>query len=76
MDPHALGQRLRELAAGAVVAEHLVAARLLDGGGQRPRAGDLRLERAGVALRLLLDRVEVLGEQRAGAAVVDARWRR
>ena len=43
---HALGQRLGELAPGAVVGEHLVAARLLDRGGQRPRSGDLDLERA------------------------------
>ena len=63
----ALGQRLRQLAPGAVVGEHLVAARLLDGRGERPRPGDLGLERAGVALRLLLDLVEVLGEQRLRA---------
>ena len=34
-----LGERLGEVAAGAVVGEDLVAARLLDGRGQRPRAG-------------------------------------
>ena len=45
-----LGERLGELAAGAVVGEHPVAAGPLDGGGQRPRAGDLDLERPGVAL--------------------------
>ena len=42
---HALGQRLGQVAAGAVVAEHLVAAGLLDGGGQGPGPGDLHLER-------------------------------
>ncbi len=67
----ALCERLRELAAGAVVGEHLVAARLLDRGGQGPRAGDLGLERALVVLRQLLDGVEVLGEQRPCAPVVD-----
>ena len=41
-----LGERLRQLAPGAVVGEHLVAARLLDRRGQRPRAGDLDLEGA------------------------------
>ena len=45
-----LGQRLGQLAAGAVVGQHLVAARPLDGGRERPRPGDLGLERAGVAL--------------------------
>ena len=71
-----LGQRLGELAPGAEVGEHLVAARPLDGRRQRPRSGDLDLERAGVPLRLLLQPVEVLGEQAAGPAVVDARCRR
>ena len=61
-----------QLAAGAVVGEHPVAAGPLDGGGQRPRAGDLDLERAGVALGVLLDGVEVLGQQRPRPAVVDA----
>ena len=70
--PYALGQGLGQLAAGAVVGEHPVAAGSLDGGGQRPRADDLGLERRRVALRLLLDLVEVLGEQAAGAALVDA----
>ena len=46
----ALGERLGQLAAGAVVGQHPVAARPLDRRGQRPRAGDLDLERAGVAL--------------------------
>ncbi len=68
---HALGQPLGQVAAGAGVAEHPVAARLLDGGGQGPRAGHLDLERAGVVLGLLLEPVEVLGEQAARAAVVD-----
>ena len=67
-----LGERLRQLAAGAVVGEHPVAARPLDGRGQRPRPGDLDLEGAGVALAVLLDGVEVLGQQRPGPAVVDA----
>ena len=35
----ALGQRLRQLAPGAVVGEHLVAARLLDGRGEGPGSG-------------------------------------
>ncbi len=53
-----------------MVGEHLVAARLLHGGGEGPRSDDLDLERAGVVLGLLLEDVEVLGEQRAGAAQV------
>ncbi len=67
-----LGQRLGELAPGAEVREHLVAAGSLDGRCEGPRPGDLDLERAGVLLRLLLEAVEVLGEQAAGPAVVDA----
>ena len=72
MGRHALGERLRQLASSAVVGEHLVAARLLDGRGERPRAGHLDLERSLEVLGLLLQRVEVLGEQRAGPPVVDA----
>ena len=71
-----LGQCLRELAPGAEVREHLVPARPLDGRRQRPRSGDLDLERAGVLLRLLLQPVEVLGQQATGPAVVDAGVRR
>ena len=70
MAPYALGQGLGQLAAGAVVGQHPVAARSLDRGGQRPRAGDLDLERRRVALRLLLDLVEVLGR----AALRARRW--
>ena len=66
------GQRLRQLAAQAVVGQHAVAAGALHRGGQRPRPGHLQLEEAVVALRLLLDRVEVLAQQRDGASVVDA----
>jgi hypothetical protein len=66
-----LGQGLAELAAGAVVAEHLVAARLLDGRGQGPRSDHLDLEAAGVAVGVLLEAVEVLREEAAGPAVVD-----
>ena len=73
VDGEPLGQRLRELAPGTEVGEHLVPARPLDGRGQRPRSGDLDLERAGVLLRLLLQPVEILGEQAAGPAVIDAR---
>ena len=67
-----LGQRLGELATGADVGEHPVAARALDGRGQRPRPGDLDLERTGVALGVLLEQVEVLAEQRDRPPVVDA----
>ncbi len=48
---HAQRQRLGQVASGAVVGQHLVAARPLDGRGQRPRAGDLHLERAGSGRR-------------------------
>ena len=68
-----LGQRLRQLTAGAEVGEHLVAARLLDGRGERPWSGDLDLELTAVALELLLEHVEVLGQQRTCPAVVDTR---
>ena len=68
----ALGQRLREVASRPVVAEHEVAARLLHGGRERPGAGDLQLHDTGVPLAELLERVEVLAEQAAGAAVVEA----
>ncbi len=66
------GERLREVTTGADVGQHLVAARLLDRRRERPRPGDLHLERALVALRQLLRDVEVLSQQRAGAALVDA----
>ncbi len=69
--PDALGERLRELATGTVVAQHLVAARLLDGRGEGPRPRHLRLERARAALGELLERVEVLRKERARPAVVD-----
>ena len=76
VDAQPLGEGLGELAARAAVGEHPVAARSLDGRRQRPRPGDLDLERAGVALAVLLDRVEVLRQQRPGTAVVDAPARR
>ncbi len=68
-----LGQRLSEVSTGAVVGQDLVTARLLHGRGQCPRTADLGLERTGMPLRLLLDLVEVLGQQRPRPAVVDAR---
>ena len=71
-----LGERLRQLAAGAVVGEHLVAARPLDRRGERPGAGDLDLEVPGVALERLLEHVEVLGEQAAGPPLVAGPARR
>ena len=73
MVPEAFGQCLGELPAGADVAQHLVAARLLDGRRQRPRTRDLHLERTVVPLGLLLQPVEVLGEQAARPALIDAR---
>ena len=71
---HALGQRLRELAAGAVVGR--APCRRAASRRWRPAStgpATWTLNGAGAALRLLLERVEVLGEQAAGAAVVDAR---
>ena len=65
-----LRQGLGQVATRAVVGQHLVAARLLHGGGEGPRPDDLDLERARVVLGLLLEDVEVLGEQRAGPAQV------
>ena len=62
----ALGQRLGQIAAGAVVGQHPIAARPLHGRGQRPRPGDGVLERAGVALGVLLEQVQV-GPQRVDA---------
>ena len=59
-----LGQGLPELTPGAVVRQHPVAAWALHGRGQRPRPGDGVLDRAGVALGLLLQLVQV-GPQRA-----------
>ncbi len=72
MVAHPLGERLRELATGAVVGEHLVATRALDRGREGPRTGHLDLEMPGVALQRLLEQVEVLGEKAAGAPLVDA----
>src|SRR4029077_7610420 len=63
---------LGQLVPRAVVGEHPVAARLLDRGRERPRPGHLHLERPRDPLRLLLHGVEVLGEQRARPALVDA----
>ena len=73
VSPARIKEGLREIAPGAVVAEHLVAARLLDHGSQGPGAGNLHLEDAVIALGPLLQRVEVLGQQRASASVVDSR---
>ncbi len=70
--PERGGERLGQLVPGAVVGEHPVTARLLDRGRERPRPGHLHLERPRDALRLLLHGVEVLGEQRARPALVDA----
>ena len=67
-----LGERLGEVAAGAVVGEDLVTTGSFDGGGQGPGAGDLDLQRAFVLLGLLLERVEILAEQRGGPALVDS----
>jgi hypothetical protein len=61
--PQSFGERLGQLAPGAVVGQHAVAARALDRRGEGPRSGDLGLERAGIALGVLLDDVEVLREQ-------------
>lgn len=70
---YALREGLRELAAGAVVGEDPVAAWSLDGRGEGPGAHQLGLERSLVALRLLLDLVEVLAQQAGGPALVAAR---
>jgi hypothetical protein len=66
-----LRQGLRQLAPGPVVSQHPVAPRPLDGGRQRPRPGHLDLEAPAVPLELLLDNVEVLGEERPGSTLVD-----
>ncbi len=68
----ALGQGLGEIATGSVVGEHPVATRALHRRGQRQWSGHLQLERSLEALGVLLQRVEVLGEQRAGPALVGA----
>jgi hypothetical protein len=68
----ALGQRLCELVPGAVVGEHPVATWALHRRRERPGTGDLHLERSFVALRVLLQEVEILAEHRDSAAVVDA----
>ena len=73
MVAQALGERLGQLPAGTVVGEHLVAAGLLHGRGQGPRSGHLDLGGARVTLGLLLELVEVLGQQRPGATMVDTR---
>ena len=70
--PERGGECLGQLATGTVVGEHPVPARLLYRGRERPRPGHLHLERSGDALRLLLHGVEVLCEQRARPALVDA----
>ena len=70
---HALRECLGEIATRAVVGEDLVAAGPLDGCGQGPRPGDLDLERPGVRLGCLLQRVEVLREQAPGPTLVDPR---
>ena len=70
-----LGQRLREVAAGAGVDDRAVAAGALQPGGERPRAGGLHLERAGPAAAHVVERVEVAVEELARPALVDARAR-
>ncbi len=78
MHGHTLGQGLRKLAAGTEVGEQPVAARTLDGRGQGPRACNLDLQLARVAEGargpgLLLEGIEVLGQQRPCPPVVGAR---
>ena len=70
---HAFGQRLGELASSPVVGQQFVPARLLDGRSEGPGPGHLHLEDAAEVLRLLLELVEVLGQQGSGATMVDAR---
>ncbi len=70
---HARRQRLRQVAPGTVVGQHLVAARTLDRRGQCPRSGDLHLDRSGMVRGLLLERVEILAEKAEGAPLVERR---
>ncbi len=70
--PYSFGERLRQLPPRTVVGQGQVAARPLDRRRQRPGPDDLGLERTLVSLRLLLDLVEVLREQAAGAALIHA----
>ena len=55
-----------------MVGQDPVAPGLLDRRGERPGPGQLGLEDPGVVLGPLLDRVEVLRQQRAGPSQVDA----
>ena len=65
MNGGCLGERLSDVAAGAVVAHGSLAAARLDGSGKSPRAGQLSLERAAPAGEGLLYPVEVLRQPRA-----------
>ena len=69
----ALGQRLDQVAGRAGVGDGLVAVVQLDRGGERPRAGDLQLQRPGVVLGEVLESVEVAGEEVERAPQVPAR---
>jgi hypothetical protein len=71
--PETLRERLGQLAPGAVVGQHLVAARALHGRGQGQRPGHLHLHGAGEVSEVLLGGVEVLGQHRAGPPQVAPR---
>ena len=70
-----LGEGLGEVAAGAGVDDGAVTAGALEAGGQRPRAGDLHLERAGPVRGDVVEGVEVAGQELLRPALVDARPR-
>jgi hypothetical protein len=74
----ALGEGLREVTARTVVGQQAVTAWSFDRRREGPRSGDLDLQLVACTeagcLGVLLERVEVLAEQRPGPSVVDA-WR-
>ena len=73
MGAHPLGERLDEIAAGAVVDDGPLAPVQPDAGRQAPRADDLHLEPARVPVEGLGELVEVFTEQGGRAAGILAR---
>jgi hypothetical protein len=70
---HTVRQRLRQIPPRTVVRQHLVPTRPLHCSCQRPRPGDLHLQRPHVPVGVLLQHVQVFLQQRPRPPLVQTR---